>query len=106
IAAVTGRRPADASPAVVERTGMLVGRAVASVATLLDLDLAVVAGSVALGFGRPFFEAARRELRYRAAMPFSAGTRLLPAGLGAEGPLVGAGAVGWRGIDGGWDGGG
>ena len=39
------------------------------------------------------------------AMPFSAGTRLLPAGLGAEGPLVGAGAVGWRGIDGGWDGG-
>jgi glucokinase len=106
IAAVTGRRPADASPAVVERTGTLVGRAVASVATLLDLDLAVVAGSVALGFGRPFFEAARRELRYRAAMPFSAGTRLLPAGLGAEGPLVGAGAVGWRGIAGGWDGGG
>ncbi|HEY5244640.1 MAG TPA: ROK family protein [Acidimicrobiales bacterium] len=106
IAAVTGRRPADAPPAVVERTGTLVGRAVASVATLLDLDLAVVAGSVALGFGRPFFEAARRELRYRAAMPFSAGTRLLPAGLGAEGPLVGAGAVGWRGIDGGWDGGG
>jgi glucokinase len=106
IAAVTGRLPADASPAVVERTGTLVGRAVASVATLLDLDLAVVAGSVALGFGRPFFDAARRELRYRAAMPFSAGTRLLPAGLGAEGPLVGAGAVGWRGIDGGWDGGG
>ena len=106
IAAVTGRRPADAPPAVVERTGTLVGRAVASVATLLDLDLAVVAGSVALGVGEPFFEAARRELRYRATMRFSAGTRLLPAGLGAEGPLVGAGAVGWRGIDGGWDGGG
>ncbi len=104
IAAVTGRPPVDASSAVVERTGTLVGRAVASVATLLDLDLAVVAGSVALGFGRPFFEAARRELRYRAGMPFSAGTRLLPAGLGAEGPLVGAGAVGWRGVDGGWDG--
>ena len=35
-------------------------------------------------------------------------TRLLPAGLGAEGPLVGAGAVRSAGaaIDGGWDGGG
>jgi glucokinase len=104
IAAVTGRPPSAAPAAVVERTGTLVGRAVASVATLLDLDLAVVAGSVALGFGEPFFDAARRELRCRARMPFSAGTRLLPAGLGADGPLIGAGAVAWRAIDRGWDG--
>jgi glucokinase len=104
IAAVTGRPPSAAPAAVVERTGTLVGRAVASVATLLDLDLAVVAGSVALGFGEPFFDAARRELRCRARMPFSAGTRLLPAGLGADGPLIGAGAIAWRAIDRGWDG--
>ena len=100
IAAVTGRPPAEAPPAVVERTGILVGRAVASVATLLDLDLAVVAGSVALGFGVPFFEAARREVRLRAGMPFSAGTVVEPAGLGGDGPLVGAADVGWRGLDG------
>ncbi|HEX3946906.1 MAG TPA: ROK family protein [Acidimicrobiales bacterium] len=99
IAAVTGRPAAEATVAVIERTGTLVGRAVASVATLLDLDLAVVAGSVALGFGAPFFEAARREVRARAGMPFSAGTRVVPAGLGGRGPLVGAGAVGWRGLD-------
>jgi glucokinase len=97
IAAVTGRPAAEARPEVVARTGTLVGRAVASVANLLDLSLAVVAGSVALGFGEPFFEAARRELELRARIEFAAGTRLLPAGLGDEGPLIGAGAVGWRG---------
>jgi glucokinase len=83
---------------VVARTGRLVGRAVASVANLLDLRLAVVAGSVALGYGEPFFAAAQAELDARARLSFSAGARIRPAGLGATGPLVGAAAVGWRGI--------
>lgn len=98
IAAVTGRDPADAPPAVVTRTGALVGRAIASTANLLDLDLALVAGSVALGFGEPFFAAARAELARRARMDFSRSTRIEPAGLGAHGPIVGAGAVGWRAV--------
>jgi glucokinase len=96
IAAITGRPAADATPEVVARTGTLVGRAVASVANLLDLDLAVVAGSVALGFGNPFFVAARLEIDRHAKMSFSRATRFEPAGLGANGPLVGAGAVGWQ----------
>lgn len=99
IAAVTGRPPAEATAEVVERTGRLVGRAVASVAALLDLELAVVAGSVALGFGAPFFDAAQREVDERARIAFALGTRVVPAGLGAEGPLVGAAAVGWRTVD-------
>jgi len=49
IAAITGRPPVEAGEAVRVRTGRLVGRAVASVANLLDLRLACVAGSVALG---------------------------------------------------------
>jgi glucokinase len=69
---------------------------VASVANLCDLRLALVAGSVALGFGDPFFEAAQAELDRRARLDFSRGARILPGGLGAAGPLVGAGAVGWR----------
>ena len=44
-------RPPRPAPRSSSRTGTLVGRAVASVANLLDLRLAVVAGSVALGFG-------------------------------------------------------
>jgi len=98
IRAVTGRPPTEAPLEVVVRTGILVGRAVASVANLLDLSLAVVAGSVALGYGEPFFDAAQAEIHRRCGLEFSAGTRLAPAGLGAEGPLVGAASVGWRGL--------
>jgi glucokinase len=93
IEAITGRPPAEAAPAVVARTGTLVGRAVASVANLLDLGLAVVAGSVALGFGDPFFAAAQAEIDARAHLDFSRGARIRPAGLGGDAPLVGAAAV-------------
>ena len=97
IAATTGRPPAEAGPEVVERTGRLVGRAVASVANLLGLRLAAVSGSVALGYGDPFFAAARKELSRHARLPFSADCRIVPGRLGPTGPLIGAGAVGWRG---------
>ena len=98
IAAITGRPAAEAGPEVVARTGRLVGRAVASVANLLDLGLAVVAGSVALGYREPFFAAAQAELDAQARLSFSRGARIIPGGLGASGPLVGAAAVGWRGL--------
>lgn len=98
IEAITGRPPADAGPEMIARTGRLVGRAVASVANLLDLDLAVVAGSVALGFGPPFFAAAQAEIDELARLDFSRGARIRPAGLGADAPLVGAAAVGLRGL--------
>jgi glucokinase len=98
IAAVTGRPAADAGPDVVARTGRLVGRAVASTVNLLDLRLAVVAGSVALGYGEPFFAAAQAELDAQARLSFSTGARIVPGGLGADGPLVGAAVVGWRGV--------
>lgn len=96
IAAATGRPPRQAAPEVRARTGTLVGRAVADVAQLLDLDLAVVAGSVALGFGEPFFAAAQAEIAARAGLAFARGARIVPAGLGSSGPLVGAAAVARR----------
>ncbi len=99
IEAITGRPPAEAPPHVVERTGMLVGRAVASVASLLDLDLVVVAGSVALGYGAPFFAAAQQELSARASLSFVADAKIVPGGLGADGPLAGAAAVGFYGME-------
>ena len=98
IESVTGRPPREAGADVVARTGTLVGRGVASVANLLDLRLAVVAGSVALGFGTPFFQAAQAEIDHRARLSFSAGTRIVPAGLGPLAPLVGAAAVAYRGL--------
>ncbi len=56
--------------------------------------LAVVAGSVALGYGHPFFTAAQAEIDRRARLDFARGCRIIPAGLGDAGPLVGAAAVG------------
>jgi len=101
IARITGRPAQEADADTIVRTGTMVGRAVASVASLLDLQLAVVAGSVALGFGEPFFAAAQAEIGARAHLDFSRGAVIRAAGLGADGPLVGAAAVGWRhlGID-------
>jgi glucokinase len=96
IRTITGRPPKDAPLEVRVRTGTLVGRAVASVANLLDLPLAVIAGSVALGYGEPFFAAAQEEIDARARLEFSVGTTVRPGGLGANGPLVGAAAVGYR----------
>ena len=96
IAAKTGRPAAEAGPGLRAETGRLVGRAVASVANLLDLRLAVVSGSVALGYGGPFFEAAQAELDRSARLEFSRGARIVPGGLGASGPLVGAAAVAFR----------
>jgi glucokinase len=98
IRAATGRPPAEAGPAWRRRTGTLVGRAVASVANLLDLSLATVAGSVALGYGGDFFAAAQEECALRARLDFSSGCRIVPGGLGAAGPIVGAAAVALRGL--------
>jgi glucokinase len=90
-------RPAAAGDAeLVARTGRLVGRAVASAANLLDLRLAVVAGSVALGYGAPFFAAAQAEVDDLCRLDHSRGTVIRPAGLGADAPLVGAACLAWR----------
>lgn len=98
IAAITGRPPTEADRATRERTGRLVGRGVASVCNLLDLRLVTVAGSVALGFGAPFFAAAQAEMDRRCRLRFSRGAMIVPSGLGADGPLVGAAAVARRGL--------
>lgn len=94
LADLTGQPAQLASPEWVERTGMLVGRAIAAVAVLLDLSLAVVSGSVALGFGEPFFEAAQAEMDRLCRIAFARGARVVPGGLGDGGPLVGAARVG------------
>ena len=96
IARATGKPAAEADPATIERTGMLVGRGIASVVNLLDLRLALVGGSVALGMGEPFFAAAQREVDARCRIAFARGARVAPVGLGADGPLIGAAAVAYR----------
>ena len=92
---IAGMPAKDVDDGMKALAGMFVGRAVASVVTLLDLDLCVVAGSVALGFGYPFFEAAQQELNRCTGLSYTKGARIVPAGHGDAGPLVGAAAVGF-----------
>lgn len=95
IAAITGAPAAEAPLEVRVRTGRLVGRAVANAVNLLDLRLATVAGSVALGYGDVFFDAANDELERLARIEFARGARIVPSSRGAEAPILGAAAVGW-----------
>lgn len=97
IAEMTGLPPEEATAAVMERTGRLVGRGVASVMNLLEVELAVVAGSVALGFGEAFFEAAQTELEASCRLGGGAlQPAIVPSVLGHSAPIIGAGAVAWR----------
>lgn len=98
IAEMTGAPSARADEATRVRTGRLVGAVVGSVANLLDLRLALVGGSVALGFGDVFFDAAQHELDQVCRIAHARGARIRPVGLGDEGPLIGAAAVGLRGL--------
>ncbi len=98
IEAITGRPPTEPTYEIMQRTGRLVGRASATVCNALDLDLVVVGGSVALGFGATFFHSAQAALDECAQTTYSRGARITPSRLGDAGPLVGAGAVGWRGL--------
>lgn len=93
IEAITGKPAAQASAQVVAETGRLVARALVSVGAAVDLRSAVIAGSVALGFGKPFFESIQSELDRSAKIGFVQGFSVCPAGLGPLSPLVGAAAV-------------
>lgn len=96
IAHHTGVTAKESCTATVARAGMLVGRGAADVANLLDLRLVVVAGSVALGLGEPFFAAAQAEMNRVCRLDHSQGAVIVPAGCGEAGPLVGAGAIALR----------
>lgn len=95
IAAITGRPAAEAPAEVRRMAGRLVGRAVGSVCNLLDLRLAVLAGSVAIGFGEVFLDEARSELDRVARLEFSRGAEIRIGALGGDGPLLGAAEVGF-----------
>lgn len=99
VAAITGRPAAEADVAMRRRVGTLVGRAVGSTANLLDLRMVTVAGSVALGYGTDFFDAAQAEIDRVACLDFSRGIRIVAAGCGDEGPLIGAAAVAFAGLE-------
>ena len=72
--------------------GVMLARAIASAAALLDIELFVLGGGVTLS-GPLLFEPLRRELRLRARLSFMSDIRVVPAALGQESGVVGAAAL-------------
>ena len=96
IEAITGRPPSEPTYEIMQRTGRYVGRGAAILCNSLDLELVVVGGGVALGFGATFFHSAQLELdesSRRSGLPMP---RITSTRLGDRGPLIGAGAVAIR----------
>jgi glucokinase len=95
-------RPLRRAPAsVIERTGVMIGRAVATAAAVFDLRMVLLAGSVPGVFGAPLLDAARRELDVRSRLEFLRDgedkalhrIQIGHTALGREAPLVGAAAL-------------
>ena len=96
IARRTGAPAQKAPLGEVLRAGKLLGQGLASVVNLLDLQLIAIGGSVALGYGGPFFSAVARGLHTTSKLGFTQACRIEPVGLGAQGPLVGAAALAFQ----------
>jgi glucokinase len=93
----TGRPASEADQATRLRTGHLVGRAVGTLASVLDYQHCYIAGSVALGYGDEFFNEATKAARSVAMLSYSHDIEIRPSQLGSDGPIFGAALVGWRG---------
>ena len=93
IEASTGRDLRRTPPAIIERTGIMVARACASIAAMLDVADIVIGGIVPSVFGTPFFDALARELDQRSGLDHLESLRIRGTGIGRVGPLVAAAAV-------------
>ena len=93
---MTGRSPQDADGSTRRRTATLVGRAMGTLAAVLDFEHCYVAGSVALGYGDEFFTTATTAARELATIDFARHIQVVKSGLGADGPILGAACVAWR----------
>ena len=81
-----------ATPSIIERTGIMVGRAIASSAAAFDVSTFVLSGVVVDTFGDAMIDTMRREIAARLRLPHLAGLQVVePSGFVQ--PLVGAAAL-------------
>ena len=75
--------------AAVERSATAVGSAIASISTLLDLEVAVIAGGFA-GVSTDYIDLVTAAVRDEALLPHTADIVIVGTGLSGSGPLIGA----------------
>lgn len=93
IHASTNRELRRTPAAIVERTGIMVGRACATLAALLDVGDIVLGGVVPSVLGEAFFDAVGKEFDQRSRSAHLATVRVRGVESGRIGPLVAAAAV-------------
>ncbi|WP_159842330.1 ROK family protein [Nocardia sp. CY41] len=82
----------DIPAAALGRAGTALGRAIASVAALLDIDLVVVGGSLA-GAGPVLWKPLGEAVATHARLSFLPGLRVIPSQLGDIATIMGAGVL-------------
>lgn len=75
--------------AAVERSAFAVGTAIANVSTLLDLDVAVIAGGFS-GVSPDYIPLVAAAVREQAMLPYARTVEVRASGLDGAGPLIGA----------------
>ena len=85
-----------ATPSIIERTGIMVGRAIASAAAAFDVSTFLLSGTVVDTFGDPMLDALHRELGFRSNLDHLAELEVIePSGfvlpLTAASALIGTG---------------
>jgi glucokinase len=75
------------------RCGQLLGKALSDVANTLAISHAYIGGSIALGWGEPFFNSAREVIRERCRLDFSSSFVVVPPTRAHEAPILGASAL-------------
>ena len=81
-----------ATPSVVERTGIMVGRAIASAAAAFDVSTFVLSGVIVDTFGDAMLDTVRREVAARLRLAHLSGLRVVESS-GFVQPLVGTAAL-------------
>ncbi|MEL6893723.1 MAG: ROK family protein [Actinomycetota bacterium] len=77
IEAEIGRSIRQATPSIVERAGIMLGRAIASMAAMLDVDRFYVSGGVIDVFGDALLDTCRDEIRLRSKLGPLAGLQVI-----------------------------
>ena len=90
----------DDARGALARIGRSLGAAIASLVNVFDPELVVVGGGFGAAAGDLVLEPAREAARADAIFPANRGVRIVPAELGSEAGLVGAGLVGFEALDG------
>lgn len=93
IEAETGRGAPFAPQTIIDRNAQFLGRALASVAAVLDTQAFLVGGVVADAWGDSFLDRVRTEFEARSRLQFTRSADIRAARLAGSGALIGAAAV-------------